>query len=211
MKLKEEISSCFDEVKIKAKELTERRIKASKAFEKEIINLLIPLGMKNVQFLVDFEKRKEPNQWGEDSIVFRFSANKNSPLQPLSTVASGGEIARVMLSIKAMIAGKIHLPTLIFDEIDTGVSGEIAERMAMIMEEISRNERQVISITHLPQIAARGKTHYKVYKKDDEHQTNSHINKLNERERIEEIAQMVSGSTLTQAALDNAKSLLGLS
>lgn len=211
MKLKEEISSCFDEVKINAKELTERRIKASKAFEKEIINLLIPLGMKNVQFLVDFEKRKEPNQWGEDSIVFRFSANKNSPLQPLSTVASGGEIARVMLSIKAMIAGKIHLPTLIFDEIDTGVSGEIAERMAMIMEEISRNERQVISITHLPQIAARGKTHYKVYKKDDEHQTNSHINKLNERERIEEIAQMVSGSTLTQAALDNAKSLLGLS
>ncbi len=211
VKLKEAISLCFKAVKEKAKELTDRRLKASHLFEKEITNLLIPLGMKNVQFLVDFEKRKEPNQWGEDLITFRFSANKNSPLQPLSMVASGGEIARVMLSIKAMIAGKIHLPTLVFDEIDTGVSGEIAERMAIIMEEMSKNDRQVISITHLPQIAARGKTHYKVYKKDDDHQTNSHISKLEKKERIEEIAQMVSGSTLTQAALDNAKALLGLS
>ncbi|NMA74340.1 MAG: DNA repair protein RecN [Bacteroidales bacterium] len=211
VKLKEAISLCFKAVKEKAKELTDRRLKASHLFEKEITNLLIPLGMKNVQFLVDFEKRKEPNQWGEDLITFRFSANKNSPLQPLSMVASGGEIARVMLSIKAMIAGKIHLPTLVFDEIDTGVSGEIAERMAIIMEEMSKNDRQVISITHLPQIAALGKTHYKVYKKDDDHQTNSHISKLEKKERIEEIAQMVSGSTLTQAALDNAKALLGLS
>ena len=209
--LQEEISFCFDEVKKGAQELTKRRLKASRSFEKEIIDRLIPLGMRNVQFMVDIEKRKEPNQWGEDLITFRFSANKNSPLQPLSTVASGGEIARVMLSIKAMIAGKIHLPTLIFDEIDTGVSGEIAERMAMIMEEMSRSDRQVISITHLPQIAARGKTHYKVYKKDDEHQTNSHISKLNKEERVEEIAQMVSGSTLTQAALENAKALLGFS
>ncbi|MCK9180230.1 MAG: DNA repair protein RecN, partial [Bacteroides sp.] len=140
---------------------------------------------------------------------FLFSANKNTPLQPLSAVASGGEIARVMLSLKAMMVGKMQLPTIIFDEIDTGVSGEIAERMAIIMEEMSTNDKQVISITHLPQIAARGKTHYKVYKKDDEHQTHSHINELNDNERVEEIAQMVSGSTLTQAALDNAKELLG--
>ena len=208
--LKKEITLSFSDVKSKAKELTKRRIEVSKQFEKDITKHLIPLGMKNVQFLVDVKERKELNQWGEDLITFTFSANKNSPLQPLSSVASGGEIARVMLSIKAMMAGKMQLPTIIFDEIDTGVSGEIAERMAIIMEEMSQSDRQVISITHLPQIAARGKTHYKVYKKDNEYQTNSHISELNNEERIEEIAQMVSGSTLTQAALDNAKVLLGL-
>lgn len=207
--LNKQITLSFDEVKVKAKELSKRRKKASLQFEKEIVEHLIPLGMKNVQFQVKCDKRKQPNQWGEDVITFLFSANKNAPLQPLSAVASGGEIARVMLSLKAMMAGKMQLPTIIFDEIDTGVSGEIAERMAIIMEDMSTDDKQVISITHLPQIAARGKTHYKVYKKDDEHQTHSHISELNDNERVEEIAQMVSGSTLTQAALDNAKELLG--
>lgn len=208
--LKKEINDSFADVKLRAKELSKRRIDVAEQFEKDITKQLIPLGMKNVQFLVDVKERKELNQWGEDLITFTFSANKNSPLQPLSNVASGGEIARVMLSIKALMAGKMQLPTIIFDEIDTGVSGEIAERMAIIMEEMSHDNRQVISITHLPQIAARGETHYKVYKKDNEYQTNSHISELNNEERIAEIAQMVSGSTLTKAALDNAKVLLGL-
>ena len=144
-----------------------------------------------------------------DTVSFLFSANKNGVLQNISSVASGGEIARVMLSVKAMIAGAVKLPTIIFDEIDTGVSGEIADKMADIMQEMADNGRQVISITHLPQIAARGCIHYKVYKKDNETETNSHIRRLTENERIEEIAHMLSGATLTEAALDNARALLG--
>ena len=128
-------------------------------------------------------------------------------MQNISSVASGGEIARVMLSIKAMIAGAVKLPTIVFDEIDTGVSGEIADRMADMMQEMSDRNRQVIS-THLPQIAARGRAHYKVYKKDSDTETNSHIRRLTDEERVEEIAHMLSGATLTEAALSNAKSLL---
>ena len=126
----------------------------------------------------------------------------------ISSVASGGEIARVMLSIKAMIAGAVKLPTIVFDEIDTGVSGEIADRMADMMQEMGEQNRQVISITHLPQIAARGRAHYKVYKKDSDTETNSHIRRLTDEERVEEIAHMLSGATLTEAALSNAKALL---
>jgi DNA repair protein RecN (Recombination protein N) len=137
-----------------------------------------------------------------------FSANKNGTLQQVASIASGGEIARVMLSLKAMIAGAVKLPTIIFDEIDTGVSGSIAEKMALIMQEMGQADRQVISITHLPQIAARGAHHYKVYKEDTEVGTNSHIRILNEEERINEIAHMLSGATLTEAALNNAKALL---
>ena len=140
----------------------------------------------------------------------RTAANKNGALQSISSVASGGEIARVMLSVKAMIAGAVKLPTIVFDEIDTGVSGEIADRMADIMQEMGDSDRQVISITHLPQIAARGRAHYKVYKQDNETETNSHIRRLADEERIEEIAHMLSGATLTDAALNNAKALLGI-
>ena len=171
-------------------------------------HLLVPLGMPNVRFAVEMTLRNEPGSKGMDSVSFLFSANKNGTLQQVSSIASGGEIARVMLSLKAMIAGAVKLPTIIFDEIDTGVSGSIAEKMALIMQEMGQADRQVISITHLPQIAARGTTHYKVYKEDTDTGTNSHIRQLNNEERINEIAHMLSGSTLTEAALNNAKALL---
>ena len=166
------------------------------------------LGMPNVRFQVEMGQRKEPGSHGMDTVNFLFSANKNGRMQSISSVASGGETARVMLSLKAMIAGAVKLPTIIFDEIDTGVSGEIADRMADIMQEMSNNNRQVISITHLPQIAARGSAHYKVYKRDNDTETNSHISRLSPQERVEEIAHMLSGSLLTEAALNNARELL---
>ena len=169
---------------------------------------LIPLGIPNVQFVVELKPRKEPDSNGADCVNFLFSANKNGTLQNVASVASGGEIARVMLSIKALIAGAVKLPTIIFDEIDTGVSGQIAERMAHIMQEMGNRKRQVISITHLPQIAALGSYHYKVYKQDDEQGTTSHIRQLTPEERVEEIAHMLSGATLTDAAINNAKALL---
>jgi DNA repair protein RecN (Recombination protein N) len=169
---------------------------------------LVPLGMPNVRFAVELTPRKEPDASGMDCVGFLFSANKNGTLQDVASIASGGEIARVMLSLKAMIAGAVKLPTIIFDEIDTGVSGSIAEKMAFIMQEMGQADRQVISITHLPQIAARGANHYKVYKEDTETGTNSHIRPLDHEERINEIAHMLSGATLTEAALNNAKALL---
>lgn len=191
-----------------AAELTKQRKSAAKEIEKQMQSRLIPLGMPNIQFKVELTPDKEPDANGMDKVAFLFSANKNSALQNVATVASGGEIARVMLSIKALIAGTMNLPTIIFDEIDTGVSGEIAEKMACIMQEMGQNGRQVISITHLPQIASLGSAHYKVYKKDNETETTSHIRKLTEEERVEEIAHMLSGSTLTEAAINNAKALL---
>lgn len=198
----------FDELKKKAALLTNTRRLASKEVEKEIASRLVVLGMPNVRFEVEMNSRKEPGSSGADTVAFLFSANKSSALQNISSVASGGEIARVMLSIKAMIAGAVKLPTIVFDEIDTGVSGEIADRMADIMEEMGSKDRQVISITHLPQIAAKGRVHYKVYKHDNESQTNSYIRRLTTEERVEEIAHMLSGATLTEAALNNAKALL---
>ena len=191
-----------------AAELTKQSKSAAKEIEKQMQSRLIPLGMPNIQFKVELTPDKEPDANGMDKVAFLFSANKNSALQNVATVASGGEIARVMLSIKALIAGTMNLPTIIFDEIDTGVSGEIAEKMACIMQEMGQNGRQVISITHLPQIASLGSAHYKVYKKDNETETTSHIRKLTEEERVEEIAHMLSGSTLTEAAINNAKALL---
>lgn len=198
----------FDDLKNKAALLTDTRRLASKEVEKEIASRLVVLGMPNVRFEVEMNARKEPGSSGADTVAFLFSANKSSALQNISSVASGGEIARVMLSIKAMIAGAVKLPTIVFDEIDTGVSGEIADRMADIMEEMGSKDRQVISITHLPQIAAKGRVHYKVYKHDNESRTNSYIRRLTTEERVEEIAHMLSGATLTEAALNNAKALL---
>ena len=188
--------------------LTNLRQVAAKEIERQMQAYLIPLGMPNVRFAVELTSKKEPDSKGMDHVTFLFSANKNGVLQNVASIASGGEIARVMLSLKAMIAGAVKLPTIIFDEIDTGVSGSIAEKMALIMEEMGQADRQVISITPLPQIAARGKNHYKVYKEDTEVGTNSHIRPLNEEERINEIANMLSGATLTEAALNNAKALL---
>ncbi len=200
----------YELVKKQADVLTIARTKAAQIVEKEMATRLITLGMPNVRFQVEMGQRKDFGLYGHDTVNFLFSANKNGTLQNISAVASGGEIARVMLSIKAMIAGAVKLPTIIFDEIDTGVSGEIADRMADIMQEMGNRERQVISITHLPQIAARGSAHYKVYKQDNDNETNSHIRCLTNEERVEEIAHMVSGATLTEAALENAKALLGL-
>ena len=198
----------YQQVLSQAEVLTRLRTGASKEIESQMQAYLIPLGMPNVRFAVELSPRKEPDASGMDNVSFLFSANKNGTLQQVASIASGGEIARVMLSLKAMIAGAVKLPTIIFDEIDTGVSGSIAEKMALIMQEMGQADRQVISITHLPQIAARGAQHYKVYKEDTEVGTNSHIRILNEEERINEIAHMLSGATLTEAALNNAKALL---
>ena len=199
---------CYSRVKQQASALTKLRLEAARGVESQMIARLSVLGMPNVRFCIELGKLDEPGGHGMDTVTFLFSANKNGVLQNISSVASGGEIARVMLSVKAMIAGAVKLPTIIFDEIDTGVSGEIADRMADIMEEMGEQKRQVISITHLPQIAARGKKHYKVYKQDNEMETISYIRCLSQEERVEEVAHMLSGSVLTEAALNNARALL---
>ena len=191
-----------------AAKLTATRIKAAKTIEKEMLSRLIPLGIPNVRFEVSVSLAPQLTTTGTDKLQFLFSANKNTQLQPVAQVASGGEIARVMLALKAMISGKVKLPTIIFDEIDTGVSGKIAQKMAAIMQEMGNNERQVISITHLPQIAALGTHHYKVYKEEDRNTTTSHIIQLSQQQRINEIAQMLSGDNITDAAITNAKELL---
>lgn len=200
----------YDSVIRKAEILTALRTESAGKIQSQMESLLIPLGMPNVKFAVEICRKKEPDINGLDAVNFLFSANKNGTLQNVASIASGGEIARVMLSLKAMIAGAVKLPTIIFDEIDTGVSGSIAEKMALIMQDMGRQNRQVLSITHLPQIAARGNAHYKVYKEDTETGTNSHIIRLTDEERIDEIANMLSGSTMTEAARNNARSLLGL-
>ena len=200
----------FKKAKSLAEQLTEQRRLAANKIEEDLSKRLLPLGMPNVRFKIEMKQRETLGSHGEDSVNFLFSANKNGLLQNISSVASGGEIARVMLSIKAMIAGAVKLPTIIFDEIDTGVSGEIADRMADMMVEMGGLDRQVISITHLPQIAAKGFSHFKVYKEDNEEETISNVKKLKGKERIEEIAHMLSGATITEAALSNAKALLGL-
>lgn len=190
-----------------AEKLTKARLEAAKAIEREIPQRLIQLGIPNVRFAVKLEQ-KELGPDGRDRASFLFSANTSTQMQPVAQVASGGEIARVMLSLKAMISGAVKLPTIIFDEIDTGVSGKVAEKMAEIMQEMGHSERQVISITHLPQIAAKGSTHYKVYKEEGENGTTSKMRTLTSDERITEIAQMLSGSEITEAAISNAKELL---
>ena len=202
-----EVAALLAKAEKQAALLTSIRQKSAKAIEKEMKGRLIPLGIPNVRFEIAFAEKPLSGN-GADKVSFLFSANKSTQLQPVSQVASGGEIARVMLSLKAMISGAVKLPTIIFDEIDTGVSGKIAEKMADIMEEMGRQNRQVLSITHLPQIAAKGSHHYKVLKEETENGTISHMKELNNQERIEEIAQMLSGSDITQAALANAKELL---
>lgn len=202
-----EVAALLVKAEKQAALLTSIRQKSAKAIEKEMKGRLIPLGIPNVRFEIAFAKKPLSGN-GADKVSFLFSANKSTQLQPVSQVASGGEIARVMLSLKAMISGAVKLPTIIFDEIDTGVSGKIAEKMADIMEEMGLQNRQVLSITHLPQIAAKGSHHYKVLKEETENGTISHMKELNNQERIEEIAQMLSGSDITQAALANAKELL---
>ncbi len=207
--LEQAVRQKLGEVEAKAKVLTQKRQEAGQLIEKQMVDALVPLGIPNVRFVVEVSMLPKPGLNGKDHVTFLFSANKNGSLQPVSQVASGGEIARVMLSLKAIISTKKCLPTIIFDEIDTGVSGQIAERMALIMQQMGKDKRQVISITHLPQIASLGQHHYKVYKEDNDQETNSHIVSLTPDQRIEEIAHMLSGSTLSEAAIQNARTLLG--
>lgn len=208
--LEQEVGAKLADCKKQAEKLTILRRKAVKIVEEQMSSRLIPLGIPNVRFKVDLSS-KPLAQDGADKVQFLFSANTSTKMEPVAQVASGGEIARVMLSLKAMVSGAVKLPTIIFDEIDTGVSGKIAQKMALIMQEMGDNNRQVISITHLPQIAALGSSHYKVEKEETEEGTRSQMRKLTKDERVKEIAQMLSGADVSDAALMNARELLELS
>ena len=208
--LQQELEQAAAKVSDLADKLSATRTRVSKTVEKQMKEMLHQLGMPNVQFIVDITRSPQPHTKGQDNVSMLFSANKNTPPQAIQNVASGGEIARVMLSLKAIISTFVSLPTIIFDEIDTGVSGQIAEAMAHIMRRMGNEGRQVISITHLPQIAALGETHYRVWKEDTTDTTLSHITQLDTKERIHEIASMLSGSDITNSAIENAKRLLGL-
>jgi len=207
--IERQVTETLKDAQRKADSLTEKRRVAAGVIEKQMRERLVPLGMPNVRFEIAVEQ-ESLGRSGQDKVSFLFSANTSTPLQPVSQVASGGEIARVMLSLKAMISGAVKLPTIIFDEIDTGVSGKIAEQMARMMSEMGHCDRQVISITHLPQIAAQGSTHYKVYKDETAQGTTTHMLMLSNEERVREIAQMLSGSDVSEAAIQNAKELLKL-
>ena len=206
-RLKNELDRAFNLMLIAADVLTTSRRKALPAIEQYMVAQLNSLGMPNIRFEIALNDLPECSEWGKDEVQFMFSANKNRELQAVQLVASGGEISRLMLVIKSLIANKKALPTVIFDEIDTGVSGEIAHRMAQIMREMG-TAMQVITITHLPQIASKGRLHYKVYKTDEGAQTETRIVQLSAPERIQEIAQMLSGKNVTDAALVNARDLL---
>jgi DNA repair protein RecN (Recombination protein N) len=205
--VKTRLSQLEAQARKEAEVLTKLRTKAAKKIEDEMQKRLVPMGMPHVRFSIQLSTI-ELGVNGTDRVSFLFSANTSTPLQPVSQVASGGEIARVMLSLKAMISGAVKLPTIIFDEIDTGVSGKTAEMMAQIMKEMGGHGRQVISITHLPQIAALGSVHYKVEKNETANGTTSKMRQLDADERVREIAQMLSGSDVSEAAIQNAKALL---
>ena len=205
--LKKKIAEAHKNVQQQAELLTKSRLNAVEPIEKFLKEQLSRLGMPNIQFKVEITDVAEFSETGKDMVQFLFSANKNQSLQPVAQIASGGEVSRLMLSIKSLMAHRAGLPTIIFDEIDTGVSGEIAHRMAEIMKEMSKN-MQVIAITHLPQIAAKGNQHYRVFKDDSGKTTQTHINLLDREERIWEVAQMLSGENVTEVALGNAKELL---
>ncbi len=205
--LKKKIAEAHKNVQQLAELLTKSRLNAVEPIEKFLKEQLSRLGMPNIQFKVEITDAAEFSETGKDTVQFLFSANKNQSLQPVAQIASGGEVSRLMLSIKSLMAHRAGLPTIIFDEIDTGVSGEIAHRMAEIMKEMSKN-MQVIAITHLPQIAAKGNQHYRVFKDDSGKTTQTHINLLDREERIWEVAQMLSGENVTEVALGNAKELL---
>lgn len=205
--LEKEMSVAHEDCVKVGQQLSEARQQAAKKIETEMHQRLVPLGIPKVRFSIDIQ-HTDCQPMGLDKISFLFSANSSTPLQPVAQVASGGEIARVMLSLKAMISGAVKLPTIIFDEIDTGVSGRVAEKMAETMREMAQQHRQVIAITHLPQIAAGGTSHYKVSKEETSEGTVSTMRELSDDERVREIAQMLSGSDISQAAIDNAQALL---
>jgi len=205
--LKTKIADTHNQLTINASKLTNSRIAAIAPIEDFLMNQLIQLGIPNIQFQVLISKLSNFTIRGIDEVQFLFSANKNRPVQPVQLIASGGEISRLMLSIKYLVAHKSDLPTIVFDEIDTGVSGEIAHRMGEIMHNMSKT-MQVITITHLPQIAAKSKNHYRVFKDESGFHTQTYIQKLSDEERVQELAQMLSGKILTAASLQNARDLL---
>ena len=207
--LEKQVQEAYKELLQQAAVLSEQRKIAAVAFAQQLVQMVAPLGMPHTRFQVDMVARKEPESDGMDEIRFMFSANKSMDLQPVAQTASGGEISRLMLCIKAMIAGFTALPTIIFDEVDTGVSGDIADKMGHIMQDLG-SKMQVFAITHLPQIAAQGEAHYFVYKEDVKDRTLTRIRPLNQEERVREVARMLSGSALTEASLANAKDLLGM-
>lgn len=206
-RLKALLKNKYLEVCSLAKELSERRISVIPMIESRVFGVLQQLGLPNSKFRVEIVQDNTPGPKGFDSVSFLFSANKNVIPSEISKVASGGELSRVMLAIKTLISRSKMLPTIIFDEIDSGISGEIADKMGAILKEIS-TDMQVINITHLPQIAAKGDHHFLVYKQDDDYQTTTHLKLLSRTERIEELAKMLSGENVTRAALMNAEDLL---
>ena len=192
-----------------AEKLSAGRTKAAKQVEKLVSESLTAMDMPAVIFKADMEKVSELQPSGMDNVTFLFSANKSMTARPLADVASGGEMSRVMLALKALTSKQMHLPTIIFDEIDTGVSGKVASSMAQIMAQMSSGaSQQVLAITHLPQIAAKGDAHYFVYKEDQGNRTLTHIKQLDNEGRITELAHMLSGNTVTEAAKENARQLL---
>ena len=205
--LNKQIAVSHEELMQQAAVLSTQRQIAARRIEKELVEIVQPLGMPNMRFQIHFVQREEPAMDGLDEIEFMFAANKRAELQPVAETASGGEISRLMLCIKAMIAGFTALPTIIFDEVDTGVSGDIADKMGDIMQNLGTN-MQVLTITHLPQIAAKGAAHYYVYKEDLADRTATRIRRLTPEERVSEVGRMLSGATLTEASLANAKDLL---
>lgn len=206
--LEKEVARLREELDTQSTKLTQLRRKAAISLQEKITTILVSLGMPMIRFEVDFSTNDDFTATGRDTVRFLFSANSISPMQPLADVASGGEMARVMLALKSIIAEFMALPTLIFDEIDTGVSGVLAERMGKLMQQMGGMKRQVISITHLPQVAALGNEHYKVYKEEGEGGTRTKIARLAAEERVKEIAQMMSGEQMTESAMEAARNLI---
>jgi DNA repair protein RecN (Recombination protein N) len=207
--LKKELSKATEKLDKVAAKLTESRNKISPVIEKQVISMLRELGIPNARFEINIQPLTDYSPLGKDKAEFMFSANKQTDLQEIAKVASGGELSRLMLSVKSLLSRSVDLPTIIFDEIDAGVSGEIAYKMGNVVKDMAEN-MQVINITHLPQIAAKGQHHYLVYKKDSKSATHTYIRLLNPEERITEIAKMISGEELTSASYQNARELLGL-
>ena len=201
------VAASYEELLQQAAVLGAQRRAAAEQIASQLVQMVTPLGMPNVRFRIDMLAKQEPDADGMDEVRFMFAANKNGELQPVAQTASGGEISRLMLCIKAMIAGFTALPTIIFDEVDTGVSGDIADKMGNIMQDLG-GKMQVFAITHLPQIAAKGSAHYYVYKEDKDEKTVTRIKPLSDEERVQEVARMLSGASLTKASLANAKDLL---
>ena len=207
--LQQQVDATFKELMQQALVLSEQRKIASLGLARQLVEMIAPLGMPNTRFSVDFKTKSSPDADGIDEICFLFSANKSGDLQPVANTASGGEISRLMLCLKAMIAGATALPAIIFDEVDTGVSGDIANKMGDIMHELG-TKMQVMAITHLPQIASKGNAHYYVFKKEENDRTITQIKQMDTEERVIEIARMLSGAALTEASMANARDLLGV-